>query len=92
MGDIFDRCMIEWEPMKELILNGIFESVQVLKSFTFLGVLNEVLSLVAHTVATAEWMKIRMDWLNEVCRWENRPKQPSLWRARFLGNITILKN
>lgn len=66
VGDIFDGCVIEWEPMKELVLRGIFESVQALESFTFLGVPDEVLSSVARTVATAERMKVRVDWLDVV--------------------------
>lgn len=66
VGDIFDRCVIEWEPMKELVLRGIFESVQALESFTFLGIPDGVLSLVARTVAKAERMKVRVDWLYTV--------------------------
>lgn len=58
VDDIFDGCVIEWEPM--------FESVQALGSLTFLGVPDEVLSSVARTVATAERMKVRVDWLDTV--------------------------
>lgn len=61
MGDISDGCVIKWEPMKELVLRGIFEGVQVLESFTFLGVPDEVLSSVARTVVTAERMKVMVD-------------------------------
>lgn len=27
-GDIFDECVIKWEPVKELVLRGIFKGVQ----------------------------------------------------------------
>lgn len=63
---MFDGCVIEWEPMKELVLRGIFEGVQALESFTFLGVPDEVLSSVARMVATAERIKVRVDWLDAV--------------------------
>lgn len=66
MGDIFEGCVIEWEPMKEIVLKGIFEGVQALESFTFLGVPDEVLSTVARTVANAERMKVRVDWIDKV--------------------------
>lgn len=66
VGDIFDGCVIEWEPMKELVLRGIFEGVQALESFSFLGVPDEVLSSVARTVVTAERMKVRVHWFDAV--------------------------
>lgn len=65
-GDIFEASVIEWEPIKELVLKGIFEGVRALESFTFLDVPDEVLSSVARTVATAERMNIRMNWLDGV--------------------------
>lgn len=34
--------MIEWEPMKEVVLKGIFKGVQAVEFFTFLGVPDEV--------------------------------------------------
>lgn len=63
--DIFEASVIEWEPIKELVLKGIFEGARALESFTFLDVPNEVLSSVARTVATAERMNIRMNCLTE---------------------------
>lgn len=30
VGDIFEGCVIEWEPMKELAVKGIFEGMQAL--------------------------------------------------------------
>lgn len=65
-GDIFEASVIEWEPIKELVLKGIFEGARALESYTFLDVPDEVLSSVARTVATAERMNIRMDWLDGV--------------------------
>lgn len=38
VGDIFEGCVMEWEPMMELVLKGIFEVGQTLESFTFPGV------------------------------------------------------
>lgn len=65
-GDIFEASVIEWEPIKELVLKGIFEGAQALESYTFLNVPDEVLSSVTRTVATVERMNIRMDWLDGV--------------------------
>lgn len=65
-GDIFEASVIEWEPIKELVLKGIFEGARALESYTFLNVPDEVLSSVARTIATAERMNIRMDWLDGV--------------------------
>lgn len=68
--------MIEWELIKELVLNGIFDGARALESFTFLDFPDEVLSSVARTVATAERMNIRMNWLNgvlgDICLRRNR--------------------
>lgn len=52
--------------MKELILKGIFESMHVLESFTFLGVPDKVLSSVARRVTIVERRKVWVDWLDEV--------------------------
>lgn len=66
VGDIFGTSVIEWEPLKELVLKGIFEAAKALESYSFVDVPDEVLSSVARTVATAERMSIRMDWLDGV--------------------------
>lgn len=65
VDDIFKGCVL-WEPIKELVLKGVFEGVQALESFTFLRVPDEVLYSVARTVATTKRIKVRMDWLDEV--------------------------
>lgn len=40
-GDIFKECRVDWEPMKELVLKGIFEGVRALESFVILKVPDE---------------------------------------------------
>lgn len=65
-GDIFEAFVIDLEPIKELVLKGIFEGARALESFTFLDVPDEVFSLVARTVATAERMNVKMNWLDGV--------------------------
>lgn len=54
--------------MKALVLEGIFEGVQALESFTFSGVPDEVLSLIACTVATVNEMGEKIDWLDKIIR------------------------
>lgn len=55
-GKIFEGCIFDWKPMKELILNTIFKGVQKLESFAILNVPDEVVSKVARTVAVAQKM------------------------------------
>lgn len=52
--------------MKELLLKGIFESVQELESFAVLDVPDEVISRVARVVSAAKKSGVRVDWLDRV--------------------------
>lgn len=42
--NIFEGYVFDWEPMKELVLRGIFEGKQALESFIVLDVLDLVIS------------------------------------------------
>lgn len=65
-GDIFEGSICEWEAMKELILRGIFEGLQELKSFSILDVPDAVTSRVAWVVPTAEKSGIWVGWLDRI--------------------------
>lgn len=52
--------------MKELVLKGTFNGVWVLESFAVLEVPDELVFLVARTIATAEKVGVRIEWLDQV--------------------------
>lgn len=52
--------------MKELVLKGIFEGVQVLESSVALDVPDEVIFIVARIIATAKKVGVRVGWLDKV--------------------------
>lgn len=47
-------------------MKGIYKSVQVLESFAVLEVPEEIISSVARTMATAEKVRVKIGWLDEL--------------------------
>lgn len=64
--DIFKGIIFDWEPMKEIILRGIFEGVREVESFPILDVPGQVISRVACLVAAGEKARVRIGWLDNI--------------------------
>lgn len=64
-SDIFKSCLLELAPMRELIIEGLFSSIDKFESFTMVNVHCEVISKVVNKVDAAEKIGVQVDWIDK---------------------------
>lgn len=64
--DIFLKCLFDCPPMKKMILEEFFYTMQKLENFNILEVPTQVASEVADVAAATANMGIKVEWIGKV--------------------------